>query len=280
MLRLGRNHAGYHGETIPVDSVLRDLLAEAHRHGWTLEHLDASPSASIPVLTRRPATPSAWAPRFYVSSGIHGDEPAGPLAMRRLVAENRFPAQAWLWLCPCLNPTGFPRNSREAASGHDLNRDYRHRRTPEVRAHVAWLEKQPLFDLALCVHEDWEAAGFYVYELNPEGHPSLASPILEAAGQVCPVDLSPVIDGREAHRGLIRPNLDPATRSEWPEAFYLLQHKTRLSYTLESPSDFALPVRVDALAVAVHAALASFAPFVPPPGTSEPVQGIPGDCTR
>ncbi len=280
MQRLGRNHGAYHGDSIPIDTVLRDILSHAHRHGWQSESLDASPSGTIPVLTRAPRSPSPWAPRLYLSTGIHGDEPAGPLAVRQLLAEDAFPPGAWLWLCPCLNPSGFARNTREAASGHDLNRDYRHRQTPEVRAHIAWLEKLPLFDLAVCVHEDWEAAGFYLYELNPENHPSLARPILDAVADVCPIDLSPVIDGRDAHQGLIRPSLDPVTRTEWPEAFYLLQHKTRLSYTLEAPSDFALPVRVAALTTAIRTALAACQPPHPPPTASEPPQRPPGDCTR
>ena len=52
------------------------------------------------------------------------------------------------------------------------------------------------------------------------------------------------------------PPLDPAARPEWPEAFYLIQRKTRLSYTLEAPSDFPLTVRINALVNGVKAALA------------------------
>jgi hypothetical protein len=44
--------------------------------------------------------------------------------------------------------------------------------------------------------------------------------------------------------------VDPRTRPDWPEAFYLLTYQTRLSCTLEAPSDFPLPVRVEALAAA------------------------------
>jgi len=64
-----------------------------------------------------------------------------------------------------------------------------------------------------------------------------------------------VIDGRPASGGIIRPSSDPRTRSQWPEAFWLLMHKTRHSYTLEAPSDFPLTTRVDALVAAVHSAL-------------------------
>jgi hypothetical protein len=78
---------------------------------------------------------------------------------------------------------------------------------------------------------------------------------LEAVAKVCPIDLSPVIEGRDANAGLISPSLDLATRPLWPEAFWLLQNKTRQSYTLEAPSDFPLATRVNALVAAVRAAL-------------------------
>src|SRR5204862_2637245 len=106
--------------------------------------------------------------RIYMSTGIHGDEPAGPLALRQLLQQNQWPAEACLWLCPCLNPTGFPLNRRENAEGEDLNRDYRHLVTDEIRAHVAWLKRQPKFDVTPCLHEDWESTGFYLYALNPD----------------------------------------------------------------------------------------------------------------
>ncbi|MGE3311740.1 MAG: succinylglutamate desuccinylase/aspartoacylase family protein [Limisphaerales bacterium] len=178
MQRLGRNTNGYFGETLAIDEVLDQTLADARRLDWTVTHLDAGPGLRLAVLTRPPRIVSNRSPRIYVSAGIHGDEPAGPLAVRRLVAEDALPRDAWVWLCPCLNPTGFRRNTRETIDGLDLNRDYREPRSPEVRTHVAWLDSLPDFDLTVCLHEDWEAAGFYLYELNPENRPSLAPPTL------------------------------------------------------------------------------------------------------
>ena len=37
MERLGKNHDGYHGETIDIRAVLRDIKDAAQRYGWTSE---------------------------------------------------------------------------------------------------------------------------------------------------------------------------------------------------------------------------------------------------
>ncbi|MGH7977188.1 MAG: M14 family metallopeptidase, partial [Limisphaerales bacterium] len=125
----------------------------------------------------------------------------------------------------------------------------------EVLAHIAWLERQPPFDLCLLLHEDWESHGFYLYEQNPDGKISFAEKIISAVEKICPIDLSESIEGRPAKNGIVRPNILPQERPDWPEAFYLITHKTRQSYTLEAPSDFPLSTRVNALVAGVNAAL-------------------------
>ena len=258
MQRLGKNHDGYHGETIDIHAVLRAIEAAAQQHGWgagVFHHagdfkwlaLHRSPSAA-------PSSPPAT--RIYISTGIHGDEPAGPLAALSLLQADDWPANAEIWLLPCLNPVGFVTNRRENGQGIDLNRDYLDLQSAEIRKHVVWLEQQPAFDLSLCLHEDWESHGFYVYELNPDNQPSLAEAMVTAVEKVCPIDRSEIIEGRAARDGIVRPSIDPRTRPQWPEAFWLLTHKTRLSYTLEASSDFPLEIRVKALVNGVKAALA------------------------
>jgi len=257
-----RPERGRHrGETIDIHAVLRDCLAAARAGGWSIEALPVAPGLDLLACTRRAlsARHTQTAVRIYISTGIHGDEPAGPLAARQLLHDDAWRANAELCLLPCLNPTGFPLNRRANAEYEDLNRDYRHVSTPEVQAHLAWLERQPAFDLALCLHENWEARGFYLYELNPDHRPSAAEQIIQRVRQVCPIDPSEVIEGREARGGIICPALNPAERPQWPEAFYLITHKTRLSYTLEAPSDFPLPVRVAALVEGAKAAVAAVA---------------------
>jgi hypothetical protein len=255
MQRLGKNHGGYFGETLEVQSVLGNLKAAALAHGWNSELFYQTGGFEMFALRKTVPQPLG---RVYLSAGIHGDEPAGPLAVLNLLQANAWPDRLDYWICPCLNPTGFFFNSRENEYRKDLNRDYRQAETGEVAAHIGWLERQPRFDAAFCLHEDWEAHGFYLYELNPGSRPSLAAPMVGAVAAVCPIDPSPVIEGREARGGIINPNFDPASRPLWPEAIWLLQHKAPLIYTLEAPSDFALEVRVRALVTAVQTALHEF----------------------
>ena len=255
--RLGRNIKRYSGETIDIDGVLGECVAAARASGWEVEEICAAPKRMFGLIRRAP--PGAFSARqrcrVYISSGIHGDEPAGPLAARQLLQENAWPEGLDLWMCPCLNPMGFALNQRENGDGLDLNRQYLEPAADEVVAHIQWLKRQPGFDLCLCLHEDWESHGFYVYELNPDDRPSLAEPMIARIAEVCPIDRSEVIEGRPARDGVIRLSVDPRARPQWPEAFFLLTHKTRLSYTLEAPSDFPLSARVAALVVGVNTAL-------------------------
>jgi|ERR1051325_897720 hypothetical protein len=256
--RLGRNINGYAGALIDISTVLKDCVSAAREHGWAIEELPVAGGLPLLVFTRSAHKSQAVAdpaPRAYLSTGIHGDEPAGPLAARQLLHENRWPAHLEICLCPCLNPTGFALRRRENREGLDLNREYLEPKALETLAHIAWLQRQPSFDLCLCLHEDWESHGFYVYELNPDHRPSLAEAIVARVGEICPIDRSELIEGRPAQNGIIRPNLDPCTRPQWPESFFLITYKTRLSYTLEAPSDFPLPARVAALVAGVNAAL-------------------------
>jgi protein MpaA len=248
--RLGKNRGGYFGERVDMRAVLGELETLGEKHGWVIERMPVVEGLSLLALHGPVEFPTR---AIYISAGIHGDEPAGPLAVRELLAENRWPPGVAVWLCPCLNPVGFDRGVRENADGADLNRDYRGLKTAEIRAHVAWLEKQPNFECALCLHEDWESHGFYLYERNRDRRPPLAPGIIEAVKEICPIDESPEIEGRPAMRGVINVDDEPEARELWPETLYLTVAKTAQCCTLEAPSDFPLAVRVAALVAAVKA---------------------------
>ena len=249
MQRLGKNNGSYQGECIDIHEVLREIEALAAATGWEAVPLAVVENNKLPAFRRTPDSQQ----RIYISTGIHGDEPAGPLAALKLFQENLWPQNVGIWLIPCLNPAGYVRNCRENEEGVDLNRDYRALKSALVRAHIAWLEQQPRFDVSLLLHEDWESNGFYLYELNPALRPSFAETIIAKVQEVCPIDTSPEIEGRPAQHGIICANPDLMKRLDWPEAFYLIHNKTPLSYTLEAPSDFPLATRMNALAAGVRA---------------------------
>jgi hypothetical protein len=228
------------------------LGAAAHAAGFRVEKFGETPSGPLSALTKRTVGPR---PRIYLSAGIHGDEPAPPLALLRLLECGFFDARAIWFICPLLNPVGLALGTRENADGIDLNRDYRNPVSAEIRAHVAWLQRQPRFDLAILVHEDWEAKGFYLYEVNRTQRPGLAETIIEEVSAGCPIELAEQIDGRPARGGIIRPKGDPTKREVWPESIYLHAHHTKLSYGLETPSTLPLEQRIATLCTAVEAAL-------------------------
>ena len=253
--RLGKNRGGYGGETVRMEELLRECEQLARAKGWSTGNMVAAPGLELPFYTRAARGTSGPSRGVYVSAGIHGDEPAPPLAVRELLARDSWPDHVNLWICPCLNPTGLGSNRRENHAGQDLNRQYLRPEAAEIISHIAWLEEQPAFDLCLCLHEDWEAHGFYLYELNPDKAVSMAGRIIQAVSRVCPIDPSECIEGRAAKHGIIEAGSDIQARPLWPEAFFLITRKTRLCYTLEAPSDFPLSTRTEALVEGVNASL-------------------------
>jgi hypothetical protein len=203
-------------------------------------------------------------PTVYLSAGIHGDEPAGPLALLELLRRDDFHQHARWILCPALNPSGLAAGTRANAAGIDLNRDYLRRTSRETRAHAAWLESRPPPDLFLSLHEDWETSGFYFYEINlGTDLPERARAILAAVGPCFPPEPKPLIDDHQVREpGWIYHAAEADLPNHWPEAIFLAKLGCPLSFTFETPSRAALEGRVAAHAAAVRACL-SFA--APPP---------------
>ncbi len=244
-------------KTCPLDpaDLVQRFRDTAAKSGFREEVL--SEQHGVPLLAFTKRTPGVR-PRIYVSTGVHGDEPAPPQALLNMLQAGVFDDRATWFLVPMLNPAGFAADQRENASGVDLNRDYLSLATPEVRAHVRWLRRQPRFDLALCLHEDFEAEGFYLYELRTgEPQPAPAQGLRAAAAKIMSIQPGEEIDGRPIDEpGIIRPEGDPQLRDQWPEAIYLFAHHTDLCYTFESPTPLSLEDRISVLRATVELAIA------------------------
>lgn len=228
----------------------REAAEAAGFTAFLLAELEAGPL----VAWERPGD----GPRVYLSAGIHGDEPAGPLALLELLRAGFFTADFHWSLCPALNPSGLLAATRENVSGVDLNRDYWLRGSPEVIAHAVWLDALHTPDIFISLHEDWETTGFYFYEINlRDDEPQRARHILHAVSPWFPPETGPEIDGHEVREdGWIYHAAEPDLPEGWPEAIYLAKKGCPLSFTFETPSHAALDLRVAAHAAAVQAACA------------------------
>jgi len=254
--RLLKSKDGYRGASIDLDNILNQLESSSNAKAWKTEHLPLGKSSRESLLCLE-SSDTHRQKSVLISGGIHGDEPATTAAIAQLIINDELPGSISYYVFPCLNPTGMRRGVRENAEGFDLNRDYFKKKTNEVQTHLRKLEALPRFDLALHLHEDWEADGFYLYELSQENTPAIyGRPIIDQVGKVCPVELAKKIEGMPADRGLIHPRHRYLDRDDWPEAFHMMRHKTDHCLTLEAPSDFELNVRVKALTTAVQTAIA------------------------
>lgn len=216
-------------------------------------------SYPVPAYATPPSASAGRRPVVYVSSGVHGDEPSGPQALLELLQEDFFDQRAEWQICPMLNPVGMEAGTRENGEGVDLNRDYLNRLSIEARIHVAWLEQQPVPELFVSLHEDWESSGFYLYEINAAGFDSGALDIISAASSAIAPEPEVVIDDHEVKaRGWIDHPPSADWPKHWPEAIYMAERGVGVSYTLETPSSEALQRRVACHKLALKQALEGF----------------------
>ncbi len=245
-------------DTPALVSWLEDLAEAAERDGFQVVRWGEAGGLPLLGLVRRSRPDRA---RIYLSAGIHGDEPAGPLALERLIREGFFssnPETTWT-LCPVLNPRGWAAGKRETPEGIDINRDYRRFLTSEAIAHAAWLRTRPANDLYLSLHEDWETEGFYLYEIDPRERPRFGERIVNRVAQVIPTESREELDDhRTAAPGVIRHPPRPDEMENWPEAIFHTNLHPHLSYTFETPSALPLEARVRAHMLAVKAAVSLF----------------------
>jgi hypothetical protein len=82
--RLGVNRAGYRGERINAARILKEIRFLANRHRFN-EHVSAVGDHELVFLSRLGRS----GPRIYLSAGIHGDEPAGLVALLDLIRDER-----------------------------------------------------------------------------------------------------------------------------------------------------------------------------------------------
>jgi hypothetical protein len=208
-------------------------------------------------------------PVVCLSAGIHGDEPAGVWALLSLVRDGLLDPRFSYRLWPCYNPTGFEAGTRANVDGADVNRSFgRGGTTPEAKA-ILTANRDRTFALAIDLHEDHEAEGFYLYEAGGSSRRSrYAAPVTAAVTEAgFPLqDLHPGFDvgppGSEAaqtrSRGAIvvdAPRETPFFGRNVPLGLELVRRATPCAMTFETPRGRTREARVAMHRVAVVEAL-------------------------
>lgn len=207
-----------------------------------------------PLFVWQHTPPGSIAGQVLLSGGIHGDEPSGVECLLGLL-ESR---PAWLnhfeiVIFPCLNPWGYEHNNRLNKEGRDLNRLWRSHDSPEVALCLDVLKKNR-FDLTLCLHEDYDALGFYMYEISRSGQ-TFGEPMVQSVARVMPIEGRQRIEGRTAANGIVmRTGGKFLRRKHWPEAIHHYQHHTDHTITTETPSCLSIARRVRAQTEAIRIA--------------------------
>jgi hypothetical protein len=194
---------------------------------------------------------------IYISAGMHGDEAGSTEGLITWAEEHadelsRLP----LLIFPCLNPWGLTRNVRTNEGGIDLNRAFHRDDVPVIRS-VRDILRGHSFTVALHLHEDYDAQGIYLYEVQRD-QPYWGEMILEAAGRIIPVDSRTRIEKVRSREGLIRRPFSMRRYEQiggLPEAIYVHQNHSRHALTFETPSEFGLMERVAAHGAAIEVVL-------------------------
>lgn len=223
--------------------LLRRWARAAKPAGLAMREFAAS--GGYPVCCLASAHPPSGSPSVYVSAGIHGDEAAATEALVSWAEKNPgVLREARALIFPCLNPWGLVNNCRLDAEGRDLNRCYNRPSVPQIRGQLKILGRSR-YDLALQLHEDFDARGIYVYEV-PSRRPYWAEELLDAGARHVPRDPRTSIEGRRARNGIVRRKITPGLMPDWPEAFLLHFSHAARTFTVETPSEFSIDDRVAA----------------------------------
>ena len=243
----------------------------ARRSGLKLEPFAQAGDFTLYYLQTRPSAASKKG-GIYVSAGIHGDEPAAPEGLVQW-AERHLPAIARanklpVMLFPCLNPFGLTHNQRTDEHGTDLNRVFREEDLTPVKELKALLAGRR-FDLAITMHEDFDAQGVYLYELR-RLHRSWGEELLAAVADLLPFETRHTVDGRRFQRGVLSMRYALGKVPGYPEAIWLYKQHARRAYTQETGSEFSLQLRVQTQVRLLETCFRLLAPEAIPGGVNDP----------
>jgi hypothetical protein len=153
------------------------------------------------------AAPGLAPVRIGLFALVHGDEPAGALALaglaQTLAADPALARGYDLVFYPVCNPTGCEDGIRHNRAGADLNREFwRSSAQPEVRILEHEL-REHRFDGLIALHADDTSDGLYGYAHDRLLNEQLLVPALRASEKFLPRNCRAMIDGFAASDGVI-----------------------------------------------------------------------------
>ena len=211
-----------------------------------------------------------WLPRFRfqrthqvkrrikigIFACIHGDEPAGALALVDLVREldenPRLGREYEIWMYPICNPSGYVNCTRGSRSAKDLNREFW---SNSAEPEVLLLEKElrtRRFDGIIALHSDDTSEGMYGFVRGATLTEHLLKPALAAAEEALPRNQGREIDGFHAVNGIIHSAYDgilSAPPGSQPQPFEII---------LETPQSACISLQRQAMVLALKAILSEY----------------------
>ena len=182
---------------------------------------------------------------IYLSAGIHGDEPAATEGLYQWAELHRsILREIPVMIFPCLNPWGLVHNRRTDSENRDLNRCYHLDTIERINAQIELLRDRR-FRLAMCLHEDYDAQGVYLYEIRKK-LTTFGPELLAAAGYYVPIDARLTIEGRRADQGWIARKINLKKFPILAEGIYLAVNHSERTITTETPSEYDLAPRIQA----------------------------------
>jgi murein peptide amidase A len=213
---------------------------------------------TLPILKLELNPHSEAQKSVLISGGIHGDEPAGVETICEFLTNKLYTPFLKDWqitILPCLNPSGYQRDTRNNYDDKDLNRLFK-LSTSSTEVEIAQKVLTSPFDLTLELHEDCDSDGYYLFQKeNLLSEPPLGRMILNAIEPIMPINRNSEIEEIPADNGLINRLKEPGEMPWWPMALYSYFIGCKRCFTLETSPKLPMDVRVKAHLKAIETAL-------------------------
>lgn len=182
---------------------------------------------------------------ILITSGIHGNEPCGPLGIIHWMLNNNVPEDVRVIIIPMINPSGFQDNKRRNMNDKDLNRGFRRDIKPEDEIYFfkKAIQKESV-DLLLSLHEDHGHKGLYMYYADVDDQ--VCKDILSRLSNIIPLVDDETVYGDKVEDGLIY----IADKNKDPKHAYSLENAIQSlgvpQITFETPTSAKMSKRIKA----------------------------------